>query len=117
MEQDFLKNYIENESHSKIIIPNPSQREIIHQIIYDELVKGMVKDESKFKFIEIINSLREDGAQGIILGCTEIGMLVKSSDVSSKLYDTTSIHAEACALIALETDETVSSGSGIRTIF
>ena len=108
MEQDFLKNFIVNESHSKIIIPNPSQRDIIHQIIYDELVKGMVKHESKLKFIEIINSLRDEGAQGIILGCTEIGMLVKGSDVSSKLYDTTSIHAEACALMALEVGETVS---------
>lgn len=104
MEQNFLKDELEKESLATIIIPDENQRNDIHRIIYDELVKGEIRNESRLRYIEIMDQLIESGAQGIILGCTEIGMLVKSTDVPYTIFDTTTIHAEACALMALENE-------------
>ena len=74
---------------------------MVHQIIYDELCKGVVKDDSKKQYLTIIDQLIQQGAQGIILGCTEIGMLITQKDVAVPVFDTTSLHAEATVDFAL----------------
>ena len=75
------------------IVPNAEDREIIHTIIYEELSKGILKSSSKNKYIEIITRLEKKGATGIILGCTEIPLLIEQKDVAIPVFDTTTIHA------------------------
>jgi len=84
------------------LIPDESQREIIHRIIYDELVAGEIKKSSKDQYLSIIEDLVSKGAQGVVLGCTEIPLLVKQADVKVPVFDTTSIHATAAVDFALE---------------
>jgi aspartate racemase len=78
-----------------VLVPNASDRECVNRIIYEELVAGRVLDKSRQEYIKIINQLQDRGAEGIILGCTEIPLLVRESDVRVPLFDTTTIHAEA----------------------
>ncbi len=94
MEQDFYKSRLQ-EHGLEVLIPNEQERELVHNIIYNELCLGECKVASKEKYLKIINKLAKDGAEGVILGCTEIGMLVNSSDTEIKLYDTTYIHAQS----------------------
>ena len=101
MEQDFLKKRF-NESHGiETLIPNQQARDKIHSIIFKELVKGLLKEDSRKEFLEIIKLLSDDGAQGIILGCTEIGLLVTPKDTDAVLFDTTLIHAKQAVEFAL----------------
>ncbi|WP_163099243.1 aspartate/glutamate racemase family protein [Peribacillus alkalitolerans] len=102
MEKDFYKGRLEDRYDLEIIIPNVEEREIVHNIIYNELVLGEVKESSKEKYLEIISRLVESGAEGIILGCTEIGLLIKPEDVKVPLYDTTAIHAAKAVEAALK---------------
>jgi len=102
MEEEFYKGRLVNRHRLNVSIPNSDKREIVHRVIYDELCKGEIKESSKAKFIEIMNHLVKDGADGIILGCTEIGLLVKQEDSRVPLFDTTKIHAEAAVDFALE---------------
>ena len=83
-------------------LPDAAERETVHRIIYDELVVGKIYPESKAAYRRIIANLVSAGAQGIILGCTEIGLLVKPEDSPVPVYDTTRIHAEAAVDLALE---------------
>ena len=99
MEQEFYKGRLAS-AGLKVIIPNDSDRKIINDIIYQELCLGIVKTESEKQYQNIIEKLKADGAEGVILGCTEIGMLVKKS--SLPLYDTTEIHIRAAAKYAME---------------
>ncbi|MDP0484545.1 aspartate/glutamate racemase family protein [Bacillus subtilis] len=93
MEQDFYKSSIE--SHDiNVIVPNDDERELINNIIYQELCLGEIKQSSKNIYKKIINNLVDRGAEGIILGCTEIGLLVKVEDSEVPLFDTTLIHAQ-----------------------
>ncbi|KUP41800.1 MULTISPECIES: aspartate/glutamate racemase family protein [Bacillus] len=93
MEQDFYKSRIE--SHDiNVIVPNDDERELINNIIYQELCLGEIKQSSKNIYKKIINNLVDRGAEGIILGCTEIGLLVKVEDSEVPLFDTTLIHAQ-----------------------
>lgn len=102
MKEDFYKKEIENNFDIEIIIPNEDDIKIIHKIIYDELCLGVINESSKKEYLRIINSLVEVGAQGVILGCTEIGMLVKQEDTNVSLFDTTLIHALECVKMALK---------------
>lgn len=95
MEQDFYKGRLIEEHGIHVVIPDEEQRKVIHHILYDELVQGEISETSKNKFKEIIASLQSRGAEGIILGCTEIPLLVKQKDYDIPLYDTTFIHARA----------------------
>jgi aspartate racemase len=79
-----------------------NEQEIINEIIYNELCKGIIKEKSREKYIEIINGMIGKGIQGIILGCTEIGLLIKQHDVSIKTFDTTIIHAKKAVEYALK---------------
>jgi aspartate racemase len=76
--------------------------EIVHRIIYDELCAGIIQSESKQRYMDIIERLVQDGAKGIILGCTEIGLLVKQANSPVPLFDTTEIHAKAAVKYALD---------------
>lgn len=96
MEQDFYKKRLS--AHGiEPMVPNPQKRAEIHRIIYDELCHGIVKNESRETYQAIISDLVREGAQGVILGCTEITMLIGPQDVSCPVFDTTQIHIEAAA--------------------
>ena len=101
MEGDFYKKRLKDNYDIEVIIPEDADRQIIHDIIYNELCLGLIKDDSRQKYIDIINKLCANGAEGIILGCTEIPLLIKQSDVLIPVYDTTKIHAESAVEFAL----------------
>ena len=102
MEQDFYKSRLTEKYGLEVLIPNNAERELVHRVIYDELCLGVVKNDSRNNYKEIMQSLVEQGAQGIILGCTEIELLVKQEDASIPLFPTSRIHAEAAAEYALK---------------
>ena len=101
MEGDFYKKRLKDNYDIEVIIPEDADRQIIHDIIYNELCLGLIKYDSRQKYINIINKLCANGAEGIILGCTEIPLLIKQSDVLIPVYDTTKIHAESAVDFAL----------------
>ena len=102
MEQEFYKSRLTEKYGLEVLIPNNAERELVHRVIYDELCLGVVKNDSRNNYKEIMQSLVEQGAQGIILGCTEIELLVKQEDASVPLFPTSRIHAEAAAEYALK---------------
>ena len=101
MEEDFYKGRLVDKYGLDVIIPSSAQREIVHRVIYDELCAGIIKPDSRQKYAEIIQGLAAEGVGGIILGCTEIGLLVKQADSPVPLFDTTEIHARAAVYYAL----------------
>ena len=101
MEEDFYKARLSQKYGLDVMIPIAPEREIVHRVIYDELVLGKIQQESREKYTEIIEGLVKDGAEGVILGCTEIGLLVHPEDCRVPLFDTTRIHAEAAVDFAL----------------
>lgn len=102
MEQDFLKGRLNKIHGIETIIPNEEQRTTIHRIIYEELVKGIIKEDSRTAYLEIINDLIQKGAEGVILGCTEIGLLITNEFTDAILFDTTEIHAVKAVEMALK---------------
>ncbi len=102
MEQDFYKGRLIDNFGLGVIVPDDADRQIIHHVIYNELCLGNIRTESKKQFIDIIEKLHQDGAQGVILGCTEIGLLIKQEDVTIPVFDTTLVHAVAAVNLALE---------------
>ena len=101
MEQDFYKSKL-IEKGINVIIPDKNDVEIINEVIYDELCLGTINSDSKKKFLEIVDKLRNKGAEGIILGCTEIGLLIKNEDTDVPLFDTAIIHAEQAAMYSIK---------------
>jgi aspartate racemase len=101
MEQDFYRGRLADRHGLDVVVPEKADREVIHQVIYGELCLGIVKEDSRKKFIEIIEKLAAAGVQGIILGCTEIEMLVRQEDSPLPVFPTTRIHAEAAVEFAL----------------
>lgn len=97
MEQEFYRGRLRDRHHLDVLIPDDADREVVHRVIYEELVLGLVRDESRADYRRIIRRLVSQGAQGVILGCTEISMLVGPSDSPVPLFDTTSIHARKAA--------------------
>ncbi len=102
MEEDFYKSRLEKKFALDVLTPEKADREIVHRVIYEELVLGKIEAASKVEYLRIIEGLQARGAEGIILGCTEIGLLVKQSDCSLPLFDTTLLHAEAAVEFALK---------------
>lgn len=94
MEQAFYKGRLINNYGLKVLVPNEDDRQIVHKIIYQELCLGKIESGSKAEYLRIIDALAAQGAEAVILGCTEIGMLVNQADTSVRLLDTTAIHAE-----------------------
>jgi aspartate racemase len=101
MEQAFYRDRLIERHGLQVIVPGPQDRETIHRIIYQELCLGVVKDESRNAYRRIMAGLAAQGAQAIILGCTEISLLVSQQDCEVPLFDTTAIHARAAAQKAL----------------
>ena len=101
MEQDFYKSKL-IEKGINVIIPDKNDIEIINNVIYDELCLGIINPESKVKYLEIVKTLKQKGAEGIILGCTEIGLLIKNEDTDVPLFDTALIHAEQAAIYSIK---------------
>lgn len=101
MEQDFYKSVIA-ESGIEVLIPGEEARALVNAVIFDELCRGVISQDSRRAFLDIIAELAGQGAQGVILGCTEIGLLVRQEDTPVPLFDTTQLHAKQAAQDALE---------------
>lgn len=102
MEEDFYKKRLKKRHKIDVIIPDPKNREVVHNVIYKELISGIIKDSSRDKFKKIIKDLEKKGAEGVILGCTEIPLLIKDKDCEIAVFDTTKLHAEKAVELALK---------------
>jgi aspartate racemase len=103
MEKDFYRGRLEDQHNLSVLIPIEKDRKTVHEIIYQELVLGEIQERSRERYLEIIQRLADRGAEGIILGCTEIGLLVKQEDVQLAVFDTAQIHAWIAVQAALGT--------------
>ncbi|WP_139461009.1 aspartate/glutamate racemase family protein [Aeromonas veronii] len=104
MEQDFYKGRLQDRFGLAVLVPDEAGRERVHRIIYDELCLGEIRDASRAEYLAIIAGLAAAGAEAVILGCTEIALLVGDARAAVPLYDTTAIHAEAAVALALASD-------------
>ncbi|MCH8622716.1 aspartate/glutamate racemase family protein [Undibacterium sp. TS12] len=102
MEQDFYRERLRQQHGLDVLVPDAQDRDIIHTIIYEELCLGKIMDASRDEYRRIMANLKQQGAQAIILGCTEISLLVGQADAGVPLFDTTAIHAHAAAMHALD---------------
>jgi aspartate racemase len=102
MEHDFLKGYLSSNHLLEVIVPDEASRMTVHDIIYEELCLGKLLDESKGRLLDIVDELAERGAEGVILGCTELPLLLRPDDGAIPLFDTTAIHAKRAVTLALE---------------
>lgn len=100
MTQDFYRQKL-TQAGIQVILPQEEDLETVHRVIYDELCQGIVSETSRAEYLRIISKMKQDGAQGVILGCTEIGLLICQSDVELPVFDTTLIHSRRAALEAL----------------
>ena len=101
MEQDFYRGRLIEKHGLEVLIPEDDERQTVHDVIYDELCLGDIKETSKKEYLNIIANLKKRGAQAVILGCTEIGLLIKQEDTDLPVFDTTLIHAKAAVAEAL----------------
>lgn len=102
MEEDFYKGRLIEKFGLEVVIPDEAERKIVNETIYDELCLGLIKSSSKAKYVQIIKQLSDQGAEAVILGCTEIGLLVKQGDGPLPVFDTTRIHAQSAVELALQ---------------
>ena len=102
MEGDFYRGRLEQEHGLTVLIPDDAGREIVHRVIYDELIHGIIQEKSRRAYLNVVAGLTAAGAQGVILGCTEISLLVKQTDVDIPVFDTTALHAQAAVDWALK---------------
>jgi aspartate racemase len=102
MEQEFYRGRLQEEFDLQVLIPSAADRQIVHRIIYDELVLGIVREESRAEYLRIMHKMVDQGAEGIIEGCTEIVMLVQQEHIEMPLFDTTAIHASTAVDWALQ---------------
>ena len=101
MDEDFYKGRVSEKYGIEVIVPEKPQQEIVHNIIYSELILGEIKDDSRQRYLEVIDQLYAQGAQAVILGCTEIALLVQQHHTRVPLYDTTELHAAQAVKLAL----------------
>lgn len=102
MEQTFYRDRLREAFGIEVVIPNDTDRRTVHEIIFDELVQGEINEPSRRRFIEIIDALADRGAEGVILGCTEIAMLIQQAHTRVPLYDTTELHVQAALALAFD---------------
>jgi aspartate racemase len=105
MEQDFYRGRLESGFGLSVHVPEEASRKLVHEVIYSELCRGIISESSREGFKQVVSELADMGAEAVILGCTEIGLLLQSEDVSVPLFDTARVHAEASALFALDGKE------------
>jgi aspartate racemase len=101
MEEDFYKGKLMRDHGLEVVIPADAEMDVIHNVIYQELCLGKINPASKARYLEIVDNLILRGAEGVILGCTEIGLLIKNGERRVPFFDTTKIHAEAAVDYAL----------------
>ena len=101
MEQAFYRGRLEEVHGLEVKIPSDADRQLVHRVIYDELCRGQILDGSRSEYARIVDGLVKQGCEGVILGCTEIGLLLRPEDASVPLFDTAALHAEAAAEWAL----------------
>lgn len=101
MEQDFYKGRLKDVHGIEVRLPDAAARKVVHDIIYDELCQGVVRPESKARYLEVVRQAETAGADGVIFGCTEIGLLVAPQDFTIPAFDTTELHARAALDFAL----------------
>ena len=101
MEEDFYKGRLIERYGLDVLVPEEAEAKTVHDVIYNELCQGKIVDESKRQYLSIMKSLEQRGAEGFILGCTEIGLLIKAEDSALPIFDTTRIHAEKAVELAL----------------
>ncbi len=101
MEESFYKDRLIHQHGLAVQVPNAEDRQLVHNVIYDELCLGIIRPESRDRFRKIIQNLIDSGAEAVILGCTEIGLLIKLEDSAAPLFDTTAIHASSAIQWAL----------------
>jgi len=101
MEQDFFKGRLVDKYNIKVVVPEPAERKLVHDVIFKELCLSQLHDASRNEYLKIIDNLQAKGAQAIILGCTEIGLLVHQQHTTVPLYDTLEIHAAAAVKLAM----------------
>lgn len=101
MEQDFYKARLTDRFGIEVVVPNGVQRQLVHDVIYNELCRGTISRRSKNDYLTIISDMAEQGVEGVILGCTEIGLLTKQADTTMRLYDTVELHVQAAIKEAL----------------
>lgn len=109
MQQDFYKQKLKLQG-IEVLIPEEEDMELVNRVIYEELCLGIIREESRKEYARIMQKLIEEGAEGIILGCTEIGLLIKQKDAAVPVFDTTWIHARKAALMALEPSASSTAG-------
>ena len=102
MEQDFYRGRLAERHGVEVLIPEAADRRIVHDVIYDELCRGRIEDASRAEYVRIIGQMQRDGAEGVILGCTEIPMLIRPEDSPIPVFDTTDIHAQKAVQYALD---------------
>ncbi len=102
MEEPFYRGRLEERHGLEVVVPSAGDRAVVHRVIYEELVLGKILHASRAEYRRIVDGLIRQGAEGVILGCTEIGLLLKPGDAPVPLFDTALIHAEAAAAFALE---------------
>jgi len=101
MEKDFYKVHLKEKYNVEVIIPDGADFDLIHQVIYTELIKGIINPKSKQQYLHIMDALVGKGAEGVILGCTEIPLLIQQADCTYPVFDTTRLHAEAAIALAI----------------
>ncbi len=101
MEEEFYKGRLQKKYGIKVCIPEEEERRIVHRVIFEELCCGIKNDHSREQFVKITQTLADRGAQAVILGCTEIALLLRQKDTEVQLFDTTAIHSEKAVLYAL----------------
>ena len=101
MEQGFYKSRITQNYGIEVLTPNAADRDIVHDVIYNELCLGQIRDDSRAEYLRIVNQLFEQGAQAVILGCTEIALLIQQQHTTVPLYDTTQLHADKAVKLAV----------------
>ena len=102
MEQEFYAGRLTEKHGLQVLIPPKEDRDIVHRVIYEELVLGIVKEDSRAEYLRIMGDLKDQGAEGVIEGCTEIVMLVQQDHTTIPLFDTTAIHAQKAVEMAME---------------
>ncbi|HEY2110818.1 MAG TPA: aspartate/glutamate racemase family protein, partial [Dongiaceae bacterium] len=100
MEQPFYKGRLRERHGIEAMVPDDGERDTVHRIIFEELCRGILRPESKADYLEIVGRCRARGADGVIFGCTEIGMILAERDFDIPVFDTTLLHAEAAIAFA-----------------
>ena len=106
MEQDFYKSRLSKQFGIKVIVPSVDEQQVVHDVIYDELCQGLLQQQSRAQYLAIVGHLFDQGAQAVILGCTEIALLIQQEHTHVPLYNTTEIHAARAVVLALSDHET-----------